>query len=53
VVTALLLGVTGCGSDAGASTGTLQTPSATKSPAAARDQAPKGTLAGLVVLPRG
>jgi hypothetical protein len=52
VVTALLLGVTGCGNDAGASTGTLQTPSATKSPAAA-DKAPKNALAGLIVLPRG
>jgi hypothetical protein len=51
VVTALLLGVTGCGSDAGASVGTLQTPSATKAPA--RDNAAKSTLAGLVVLPRG
>jgi len=53
VVTALLLGVTGCGNDAGASTGTLQTPSATKAPAGARDKATKNTLAGLVVLPRG
>ncbi|GAB2683852.1 hypothetical protein [Kribbella swartbergensis] len=53
VVTALMLGVTGCGSDAGASTGILQTPSATKAPTATRDKAPKGTLAGLVVLPRG
>ncbi|MFG1814686.1 hypothetical protein ACGFIF_13035 [Kribbella sp. NPDC049174] len=53
VMTALLLGVTGCGNDAGASTGTLQTPSATKGPAAARDKAAKNTLAGLVVLPRG
>ena len=53
VVTALLLGVTGCGSDAGASTGTLQTPSATKAPAGVRDTAAKTTLAGLVVLPRG
>lgn len=52
VVTALLLGVTGCGNDAGASTGTLQTPSATKAPAAA-DKAPKNALAGLIVLPRG
>jgi hypothetical protein len=53
VVTALLLGVTGCGSDAGASTGSLQTPSATKAPAAVRDKEPKNALAGLVVLPRG
>ncbi len=53
VVTALLLGVTGCGNDAGASTGTLQTPSATKSPTAARDKTAQNTLAGLVVLPRG
>ncbi|WP_433166255.1 hypothetical protein [Kribbella sp. CA-247076] len=53
VVTALLLGVTGCGSDAGASTGTLQTPSATKAPAAAQNKAPQNALAGLVVLPRG
>ncbi|MGW1340088.1 hypothetical protein ACWCOV_03465 [Kribbella sp. NPDC002412] len=53
VVTALLLGVTGCGNDAGASVGTLQTPSATKAPAAVRDKTAKTTLAGLVVLPRG
>lgn len=53
VVTALLLGVTGCGDDAGASVGTLQTPSATKAPAAVRDKAAKTTLAGLAVLPRG
>jgi hypothetical protein len=53
VVTALVLGVAGCGSDAGASTRTLQTPSATEPPAAARDKAAKNTLAGLVVLPRG
>ena len=52
-MTALLLGLTGCGNDAGASTGTLQTPSATKSPTAARGKAVKNTLAGLVVLPRG
>ena len=45
VMTALLLGVTGCGNDAGASTGTLQTPSAAKGPAAARDKAAKNTLA--------
>jgi hypothetical protein len=53
VVTALLLGVTGCGRESGASTSTLQTPSATKAPAAAGDKAPKNTLAGLAVLPRG
>jgi hypothetical protein len=52
-VSALLLGVTGCGSDAGASVSTLQTPSATKAPAAARNKTPKSTLAGLVVLPPG
>ena len=53
VATALMLGVTGCGQDAGASTGALQTPSATEAPAATQHQAPKSTLAGLVVLPRG
>jgi hypothetical protein len=52
VVTALLLGVTGCGSDAGASVSDVSTPTATKSlgPAA---KAPRSTLAGLIVLPRG
>jgi|SRR6266540_1910777 hypothetical protein len=52
VVTALLLGVTGCGSDAGASVSDVSTPTATKSlgPAA---KAPRSALAGLIVLPRG
>jgi hypothetical protein len=52
VVTALLLGVTGCGNDAGATVGTVETPAA-KSSGAAVQKSPKGALAGLVVLPRG
>jgi len=52
VATALLLGVTGCGTDAGASVSDVSTPTATKSlgPAA---KAPRSSLAGLIVLPRG
>jgi hypothetical protein len=52
VVTALLLGVAGCGPDAGASVSDVSTPTATKSlgPAA---KAPRSALAGLIVLPRG
>lgn len=53
VVAALLLGVTACGNDAGASVGSLQPPAAKKSHSAPADKKPKGSLAGLVVLPRG
>lgn len=53
-MTALLLGATACGSDAGASSGSLQTPGAKKSALAApADKQPKSALAALVVLPRG
>lgn len=53
VVTALLLGVTGCGNDAGASVGSVQNQPAAKSSAAPAQKAPKSALAGLLVLPRG
>ncbi|MGY4765377.1 hypothetical protein ACXC9Q_00510 [Kribbella sp. CWNU-51] len=53
-MTALLLGVTGCGNHSNSSTGSLQSPAAkTSALAAPTDKKPKGTLAGLVVLPRG
>ena len=55
VVSLLLLGVTSCGNDTGAPGGTLQTPAAKKSAltGSAEKASPKGTLAGLAVLPRG
>ena len=54
-VSLLLLGVTACGNGTGASDGTLQTPAAKKSALAgsADKTSPKGSLAGLAVLPRG
>ena len=52
VVTALVLGVTGCGTDAGASVSDVSTPTATKSLGSAA-KAPRSALAGLIVLPRG
>ena len=55
VVSLLLLGVTSCGNHTGTSAGTLQTPAAKKSALAgsADKVSPKGTMAGLAVLPRG
>jgi hypothetical protein len=52
VAIAVLLGVTGCGSDAGATVNTASTPAAKKALVPA-DKAPKSSLAGLIVLPRG
>ena len=55
VVTALLLGVTGCGHDSGGSVGSLKTPAPKNSAlsAPADKTTPKDSLAGLAVLPRG
>ena len=50
MVIALLLGVTGCGSDAGATVNTASAPKATKP---LKGPAPKSSLDGLVVLPSG
>lgn len=51
-VTAVLLGVTGCGSEDGASAVTAQTPAAKRS-TLSESTAKKSALASLVVLPRG
>lgn len=54
IVTALLLGVTGCGNESGAGVSSLQTPAPKNSALAGpSDKAKKSTLAGLAVLPRG
>lgn len=54
MVSVVLLGVTACGNDAGASGGTLQAPAAKNSALSGpADQAPKSALGALVALPRG
>ncbi|WP_405055957.1 hypothetical protein OG474_24810 [Kribbella sp. NBC_01505] len=50
-MTALLLAVTGCGTDAGAAVRPADAPAPT--PSKAVDQTAKSALAGLIVLPRG
>jgi hypothetical protein len=53
-VTAVLLGVTGCGSEGGTSAVAAQEPAAKRSTlSGSTDKAAKSTLAGLVALPRG
>lgn len=54
VVTALLLGVTACGSEDGASASAAQTPAAKHSAlSGTADKSAESVLAGLVALPRG
>lgn len=53
-VTALLLGVTACGSEDGSSASAAQTPKGGQSElSGTSDKSPKSALAGLVALPRG